>query len=120
MHGDHRDISVRTPSLPTMRSCGLSVKGGCGGGSCRSSPLGGGGPCEEWWRGTRGVSCPSHVARLRPCPSTTFGGPPPRSGEDRPPPVVFCRPEAALTQLQTPQHTRLTRGAVGQDRQSAR
>src|SRR3546814_901347 len=35
-------------------------------------PLGGGGPCEAWGRGTRGVSCPIHVARLRPCPSTTL------------------------------------------------
>src|SRR3546814_6562557 len=42
--------------------------------SCRSSPTGGGGPCEAWWRGTRGVSCPLYVTRLRPCPSTTFGG----------------------------------------------
>src|SRR3546814_14922672 len=33
-------------------------------------PLGGGGPCEAWWWGTRGVSCPICVARLRPCPST--------------------------------------------------
>src|SRR3546814_13470189 len=37
-----------------------------------SSPLRGGGPCEAWWRGTRGVSCPIYVARLRPCPSTTL------------------------------------------------
>src|SRR3546814_2083133 len=46
-------------------------------------PLGGGGPCEAWWRGTRAVSCPIHVARLRPCPPTTFGGSPPRAGEAR-------------------------------------
>src|SRR3546814_20516963 len=26
-------------------------------------PLGGGGPCEAWWWGTRGVSCPTCVAR---------------------------------------------------------
>src|SRR3546814_16465886 len=37
-----------------------------------SSPLRGGGPCEAWWRGTRGVSCPIYVARLRPCPSPTL------------------------------------------------
>src|SRR3546814_19467634 len=60
--------------------------------SCRSSPTGGGGPCEAWWRGTRGVSCPLYVTRLRPCPSTTFGGPPPRSGKDRPLLVVSRRP----------------------------
>src|SRR3546814_2939309 len=30
--------------------------------------FGGGGPCEAWWRGTRGVSCPLCVTRLRPCP----------------------------------------------------
>src|SRR3546814_17229139 len=47
---------------------------GVGRGRCRSSPFGGGGPCEAWWRGTRGVSCPLYVTRLRPCPSTTFGG----------------------------------------------
>src|SRR3546814_13212420 len=39
-------------------------------------PLGGGGPCEAWWRGTRGVSCPICVARLRPCPPTTPRGVP--------------------------------------------
>src|SRR3546814_6082472 len=60
---------------------------GVGRGRCRSSPFGGGGPCEAWWRGTRGVSCPLYVTRLRPCPSTTFGCAPPRSGEDRPPSV---------------------------------
>src|SRR3546814_8889878 len=60
---------------------------GFGVGSGRSSPTGGGGPCEAWWRGTRGVSCPLYVTRLRPCPSTTFCGPPPRSWEDRPPPA---------------------------------
>src|SRR3546814_1658932 len=82
-----------------------------------SSDLGGGGPCEAWWKGTRGVSCPLYVTRLRPCPSTTFGGPPPRSGEDRPLSVVFCRPEAALQQLQTPHHQRLARGAFGHHRE---
>src|SRR3546814_15128857 len=49
--------------------------------------------------------------------STTFGGPPPRSGEDRPLSVVFCRPEAALQQLQTPHHQRLARGAFGHHRE---
>src|SRR3546814_7910969 len=29
---------------------GFGVESGC------SSPTGGGGPCEAWWRGTRGVS----------------------------------------------------------------
>src|SRR3546814_18031037 len=37
---------------------------GVGRGRCRSSPFGGGGPCEAWWRGTRGVSCPLYVPRL--------------------------------------------------------
>src|SRR3546814_1032688 len=71
-------------------------------GSCRSSPTGGGGPCEAWWKGTGGVSCPLYVTRPRPCPSTTFGGPPPRSGGDRqqsvatrriPYPITHCRRE---------------------------
>ncbi|HEX5184170.1 MAG TPA: hydantoinase B/oxoprolinase family protein [Allosphingosinicella sp.] len=39
----------------------------------KSSPERGGGPCEAWWRGA-GAS--------RGAPSTAFGGPPPRSGED--------------------------------------
>src|SRR3546814_6778844 len=56
---------------------GFGVESGC------SSPTGGGGPCEAWWRGTRGVSRLICVALFRPCPSTTFGGPPPRAGEDR-------------------------------------
>src|SRR3546814_7319873 len=43
---------------------------GVGRGRCRSSPFGGGGPCEAWWRGTRGVSCPLYVTRLRACPPT--------------------------------------------------
>src|SRR3546814_3512042 len=56
--------------------------GGFGVVSCRSSPTGGGGPCEAWWRGTRGVSCPLYVTPLRPLPSTTIGGPPPRPAEE--------------------------------------
>src|SRR3546814_1955675 len=59
-----------------------------GWGAAVPPPPGGGGPCEAWWRGTRGVSCPLYVTRLRPCPSSTFGGTPPRSGEDRPLPAV--------------------------------
>src|SRR3546814_14549721 len=54
---------------------------GVGRGRCRSSPFGGGGPCEAWWRGTRGVYYPLYVTRLRPCPSPPFGGTPPPSGE---------------------------------------
>src|SRR3546814_5295812 len=34
---------------------------GVGSCHCRSSPFGGGGPCEAWWRGTRGVSCPLYT-----------------------------------------------------------
>src|SRR3546814_12249717 len=56
-------------------------------GSCRSSPTGGGGPCEAWWRGTRGVSCPLYVTRPRPYPPTTLCGPPSLSGGERPLPV---------------------------------
>src|SRR3546814_14935031 len=63
---------------------------GVGRGRCRSSPFGGGGPCEAWWRGTRGVSCPLYVTRPRPCPPTTFCRPPPRSGGA--PPLSGGRP----------------------------
>src|SRR3546814_8192749 len=53
---------------------------------------GGGGPCEAWWWGTRGVSCPICVARLRPCPSTTLRVVPPpvpgRTGNYRSKPAI--------------------------------
>src|SRR3546814_17131940 len=70
-------------------------KAGFGVGSGRSSPLGGGGPCEAWWRGTRGVSCPIYVARLRPCPPTTppvVPLPVPGGIKGRPPQTTTARP----------------------------
>src|SRR3546814_12083288 len=33
-----------------------------------------------------------YVTLLRPCPSTTFGGPPPRAGKDRPQPAETGNP----------------------------
>src|SRR3546814_6188388 len=38
-----------------------------------------------------------YVTLLRPFPSTTFGGPPPRAGEDRPQPAAF-RPSSSRAQ----------------------
>src|SRR3546814_4961353 len=72
--------STRTDTLlpytTLFRSCRLW------GGERTILPLGGGGPCEAWWWGMRGVSCPICVARLRPCPSTTLRVVPlPRSEE---------------------------------------
>src|SRR3546814_13753838 len=62
--------STRTDTLlpytTLFRSCRLW------GGERTILPLGGGGPCEAWWWGMRGVSCPICVARLRPCPPTTL------------------------------------------------
>src|SRR3546814_10192445 len=61
-------------------------------------PLGGGGPCEAWWRGTRGVSCALSVTRLRPCPSTPFGCPPPPAGGERPLPGQSPPPKSPAFQ----------------------
>src|SRR3546814_7458558 len=73
-----------------IRTCRLSIshrglfdKGrGCSGmeaagGERTILPLGGGGPCEAWWRGTRDVSYPICVARLRPWPPPTLRVVPP-------------------------------------------
>src|SRR3546814_6577197 len=68
-------------------------------------PLGGGGPCEAWWWGTRGVSCPICVARLRPCPSTTLRVVPPpvpgRTGNYRSKPAISRLAPQHLVQPQT-------------------
>src|SRR3546814_4251031 len=49
--------------------------GGFGVGSCRSSPFGGGGPCEAWWRGTRGVPVlrsEEHTSELQSLMRTSY------------------------------------------------
>ena len=48
-------------------------KGSCNGGLKSSSPTGGGGPCEAWWRGTGGArkvcgTCPSTTLWVVPLP----------------------------------------------------
>jgi hypothetical protein len=52
-------------------------------GTTQILPLGGGGPSAGWWRGTRGNrDVAGKVGITRAYPSTTYGGPPPRSGEE--------------------------------------
>ncbi len=59
-----------------------------------SSPNGGGGPSEGWWRGTGGVSLPRKLRKTSACPSTSLAGSPPRSGEDRP--LLLLNPPEAV------------------------
>src|SRR3546814_7714112 len=66
-------------------------------------PLGGRGPCEAWWRGTRGVSCALSVTRLRPCRSEEHTSE--LQSLMRISYAVFCLKKKKINNNHTDQHT---------------